>query len=97
MWQSSTNKNVCDFEKSTKQIHKSADSKHHGHLTLKETTKVKSAITEIRNFGMVIMYDTHELKNLHISAMVYYINTLDGERPGHGRCEPKYFKDGDLF
>ena len=51
---------MCDFEKSTKQIHKSADSKHHGHLTLKETTKVKSAITEIRNFGMVIMYDTHE-------------------------------------
>ena len=40
---------------------------------------------------------THELKNLHISAMAYYINTLDGERSVHGRCEPKCFKDGDLF
>ena len=40
---------------------------------------------------------THELINLHISAMAYYINTLDGERSGHGRCEPKYLKDGDLF
>ena len=40
---------------------------------------------------------THELINLHISAMAYYINTLDGERSVHGRCEPKCFKDGDLF
>ena len=37
---------------------------------------------------------THELINLHISAMAYYIN---GERSWHGRCEPKYSKDGDLF
>ena len=29
--------------------------------------------------------------------MAYYINTLDGERSVHGRCEPKCFKDGDLF
>ena len=29
--------------------------------------------------------DTHELINLHISAMAYYINTLDGERSVHGR------------
>ena len=47
---------------------------------------------------MLIGYKyTHELKNLHISAMAYYINTLDGERSVHGRCEPKCFKDGDLF
>ena len=49
---------------------------------------------------MAIRYhrvSTHELINLHISAMAYYINTLDGERSVHGRCEPKCFKDGDLF
>ena len=40
---------------------------------------------------------THELINLHISAMADYINTLDGERSVHGRCEPKCFKGGDLF
>ena len=44
-----------------------------------------------------IYQNTHELINLHISAMAYYINTLDGERSVHGRCEPKCFKDGDLF
>ena len=46
---------------------------------------------------IAFMKCTHELKNLHISAMAYYINTLDGERSVHGRCEPKCFKDGDLF
>ena len=46
---------------------------------------------------MAWLLHTHELKNLHISAMAYYINTLDGERSVHGRCEPKCFKDGDLF
>ena len=40
---------------------------------------------------------THELINLHISTMAYYINTLGGERSVHVRCEPKCFKDGDLF
>ena len=40
---------------------------------------------------------THPLINLHISAMAYYINTLDGERSVHGRYEPKCFKVGDLF
>ena len=40
---------------------------------------------------------THELKNWHISAMAYYINTLAGDRSVHGRCEPKCFKDEDLF
>ena len=47
--------------------------------------------------NIYILIYTHELKNLHISAMAYYINTLDGERSVHGRCEPKCFKDGDLF
>ena len=45
------------------------------------------------NFGPF----THEIKNLHISAMAYYINTHDGERSVHGMCEPKCFKDRDLF
>ena len=51
----------------------------------------------VRPCTAAIQVNTHELINLHISAMAYYINTLDGERSVHGRCEPKYFKDGDLF
>ena len=43
------------------------------------------------------MKHTHGLIKLFIAAMAYYINTLDGERSVHGRCEPKCFKDGDLF
>ena len=50
-----------------------------------------------RNSSTKIFLHTHELINLHISAMAYYINTLGGERSVHGRCEPKCFKDGDLF
>ena len=66
-----------------------------------------SGLNLIENIFFFVFYDsafshtiyvcTHELINLHISAMAYYINTLDGERSGHGRCEPKYLKDGDLF
>ena len=40
---------------------------------------------------------THGPINLPIAAIAYFINTLDGERSVHGRCEPKCFKDGDLF
>ena len=29
--------------------------------------------------------------------MAYYINTLDGQSSGRGRCEPNYFKVGNLF
>ena len=43
------------------------------------------------------MVYTHPLINVHISAMAYYINTLDGEGSVHDRCEPKCFKVGDFF
>ena len=42
------------------------------------------------------MTHTHELINLHISAMAYYINTLDGERSVHGWCELVYLKIGGV-
>ena len=56
---------------------------------------LKNSLLTIALYTNIIY--THELINLHISAMAYYINTLDGERSVHGRCEPKCFKDGDLF
>ena len=40
---------------------------------------------------------THELIKLFIAAMAYYINTLDSQSSGRGRCEPNYLKVGDLF
>ena len=40
---------------------------------------------------------THGLIKLFIAAMAYYINTLDGQSSGLGRCGPNYFKVGDLF
>ena len=40
---------------------------------------------------------THGLIKLFIAAMAYYINTLDSQSSGRGRCEPNYFKVGDLF
>ena len=40
---------------------------------------------------------THALIKLFIAAMAYYINTLDSQSSGHGRCGPNYFKVGDLF
>ena len=61
----------------------------------KKSLKVKHTDWERRI--KTLIRNTHELINLHISAMAYYINTLDGERSVHGRCEPKCFKDGDLF
>ena len=47
-------------------------------------------------FGLASEH-THELIILHIAAMAYFINTLDGQSSGLGRCEPNYFKVGDLF
>ena len=40
---------------------------------------------------------THGLIKLVIAAMAYYINTLDGQNSGLGRCGPKYSKVGNLF
>ena len=40
---------------------------------------------------------THGLIKLFIAAMAYYINTLDSQSSGRGRCGPNYFKVGDLF
>ena len=40
---------------------------------------------------------THRLIKLFIAAMAYYINTLDSQSSGLGRCGPNYFKVGDLF
>ena len=39
----------------------------------------------------------HELIKVHIAAMAYYINTLDSQSSGRGRCGPNYLKVGDLF
>ena len=46
---------------------------------------------------MSIRIYTHGLIKLFIAAMAYYINTLDGQSSGLGRCGPNYFKVGDLF
>ena len=50
-------------------------------------------------YGMVLIFKTttHGLIKLFIAAMAYYINTLDSQSSGRGRCEPNYFKVGDLF
>ena len=32
-----------------------------------------------------------------ISAIAYFINTLDSQSPGHDRVRPNYLKVGDLF
>ena len=40
---------------------------------------------------------THGLIKLFIAAMAYYINTLDSQSSGRGRCGSNYFKVGDLF
>ena len=40
---------------------------------------------------------THGLIKLFIAVMAYYINTIDSQSSGRGRCGPNYFKVGDLF
>ena len=40
---------------------------------------------------------THRLIKLFIAAMAYYINTLDIQSSGRGRCGPNYFKVEDHF
>ena len=43
------------------------------------------------------MFYTHGLIKLFIAAMAYYINTLNSQSSGRGRCWPNYFKVGYLF
>ena len=40
---------------------------------------------------------THVPENLPISAIAYFINTLDSQSSGHGRGRPNYFKVTDFF
>ena len=40
---------------------------------------------------------THPFKNMPITALAYFINTLDSQSSGRGRGWPNNFKVGDLF
>ena len=44
-----------------------------------------------------LTYTPHH-KFAHTSAVIaYFINTLDSQSSGRGKCEPNYFKVEDLF
>ena len=47
--------------------------------------------------GLLFPRHTHALKNLHIPAIAYFINTLDSQSSERGMGGPNYFKVGDLF
>ena len=61
------------------------------YVFLNEITQHEIAVDQ--NFAQY----THGLIKLFIAAMAYYINTLDSQSSGRGRCGPNYFKVGDLF
>ena len=57
----------------------------------------KLTLSILRSTVHTLVVDTHALIKLFIAAMAYYINTLDSQSSGRGRCGPNYFKVGDLF
>ena len=64
--------------------------------TIAEFVVEMELIVTLSQENLKIRY-THGLIKLFMAAMAYYINTLDRQSSGRGRCEPNYFKVRDLF
>ena len=48
-------------------------------------------------YSTVLSIYTHALKNLHIPAIAYFLNTLDSQRSERGMGGPNYFKVGEHY